>query len=154
MISVVLSDILIVILPPSLHFCICHPSTCPKRPPIFQCLLLDHCILLVTFTLSPHSSVFTSIFLSKDLLLFHFPDQITCVLLFPPLLLTNAPILIMVPFYFPGLCNYHRLCTHIWLFGAKSSPNEQKHVSSLCLLGPWSSLSFNLLLNLISGLFV
>lgn len=120
MIPVTLSDIIIVvILPPSLLFCICHPSVFPKRPPTFQYFLCDHCILLFPFNLFPYSSIFP-LTLFKELFLFHFLDQITWILLFLPLLFPNAPILAMILFYFTGLYSCHRLCTHILLFGAKS----------------------------------
>lgn len=49
---------------------------------------------------------------------FHFPDQITCTLLFLP---SSPPNLAMVYFYFFGFWSYSKIWCHIWRFEVEAS---------------------------------
>lgn len=71
-------------------------------------MLLDHLYPTIplyappTCVLSPAPSLQSRFFS-------HFPDKITCILLFLSLLLHKPPVLKMVLFYFTGFCSYCRL---------------------------------------------
>ena len=78
-------------------------------------------LLLLLCAFLPHSSIYSFLLPDKEPTLSHFPDKITCTLLFfSPLLPTINPILAMVPLCFPDICSLHRLNTLIWRCGARS----------------------------------
>lgn len=101
MLLVTVSAIHVSIWPPSTNTCICHSRPSLRILPTSRRLYL----ITPTFPFTPfqHSSVCLCCPLSYRLLVFHFSDEITCTLLFVPLLMLNSHILVLLPILYSWL---------------------------------------------------